>query len=87
MVDELVVYTNRPPFHRGSCHLATDGDDLEELHTFAERIGLRRAWFQPKSSPHYDLVPSKRAAALAAGAVFVPGKVQARMRIAKRLAP
>lgn len=37
-------------------HLITDGD-LEELHEFAESIGLKRKWFQNKTRrPHYDLV-------------------------------
>jgi len=54
-----------------SCHMFTDSLDLEELHVFAERIGLRRAWFQTDSrvAPHYDLTPSRRDAAVALGAV------------------
>ncbi|NTX07069.1 DUF4031 domain-containing protein [Myxococcus sp. CA040A] len=54
------------------CHLVCDPGEEVELHTFAARIGLKRAWFQspPKASkPHYDLTPPRRAAALAAGAV------------------
>ncbi len=55
-----------------SCHMWTDGDP-EELHVFAESIGLKRVWFQPATKPrslsHYDLVPTKRAAAVAAGAI------------------
>lgn len=50
-----------------SCHLIAD--TLEELHEFAARLGLRRSWFQPHSTPHYDLTASKRAAAVALGAV------------------
>jgi len=51
-----------------SCHLIAD--TLDELHTMAEAIGLRRAWFQnSRSVPHYDLVASRRARAVAAGAV------------------
>lgn len=54
-----------------SCHMSCDGD-LEELHQFAEKIGLRRAWFQDRPGlPHYDLTPSRRAAALNAGAIAV----------------
>ena len=50
------------------CHLWAD--DTEELHAFAARIGMKRAWFQNHPRlPHYDLVPSRRAAAIAAGAV------------------
>lgn len=55
-----------------SCHMFTDSLDLEELHRFAERIGMRRAWFQPhRVAPHYDLTPSRRAMAIRLGAVFV----------------
>ena len=53
------------------CHMVTDGA-LEELHQFAEQIGLQRRWFQnhPRH-PHYDLPPSARAAAVQQGAVAV----------------
>lgn len=52
-----------------SCHMIAD--TLPELHEMAKRVGMKRSWFQPKSFPHYDLVASRRAAALAAGAVEV----------------
>jgi hypothetical protein len=44
-------------------------DSLEELHVMADRIGLRRQWFQPVSSPHYDLSKSRRAEAIRFGAI------------------
>lgn len=51
-----------------SCHLIADTN--EELHAFAESIGLKRCWFQAKASgPHYDLTASKRVRAVARGAV------------------
>lgn len=51
-----------------SCHLI--GDTLEELHALAEKIGMKRAWFQAyASTPHYDLTRKRRKAAVAAGAV------------------
>ncbi len=51
-----------------SCHLVSDS--LEALHAFAERIGLKRCWFENhKLMPHYDLTPGKRAEAIAAGAL------------------
>ncbi len=61
----MTVYVDR------WCHLFAD--DVEELHVLAARIGMKRAWFQhrPGRLPHYDLVPPRRAAALAAGAVEV----------------
>jgi hypothetical protein len=48
-------------------------DDLNELHAFAARIGLRRSWFQDKPWPraHYDVTESKRQQAIAAGAVSI----------------
>jgi len=83
MVDGLTVWTRRPPFHKGSCHLTTDGP-LEELHAFAAKIGMRRAWFQEHAfAPHYDLTPSRRELALQLGAVFVDAKEQVRMRRAR----
>lgn len=55
-----------------SCHMFTDELDLSELHRMAAAIGMRRAWFQDKrAAPHYDLTASRRAAAIAAGAVAV----------------
>ncbi len=86
MVDELVVQPNAVGiFRAGSSHLTTDGD-LEELHAFAARIGLRRSWFQEHATaPHYDLIRSRRDRALALGATFVPAREQARRRLARKL--
>lgn len=54
------------------CHLMTDSDDLEELHKFAKLIGLKKSWFQNhKTSPHYDLIPSKKELAISNGALPV----------------
>jgi len=51
-----------------SCHLLAD--TVDELHVFAQEIGLRRSWYQGKGSrPHYDLVASKRVEAVLNGAV------------------
>ena len=46
------------------CHMAAD-TGVEELHAFAARLGLWRAWFQ---GDHYDLRPQTRAAAVELGA-------------------
>jgi hypothetical protein len=77
-VDSLVCYQIAPKkggeryFGNGkpSCHMATDGEP-EELHRFAESIGLRRSWYQGGRLGHYDLTPSKRRLAVAKGAVEV----------------
>lgn len=34
-------------------------DSLNELHTFAKSIGLKREWFQDKRIPHYDLTTKR----------------------------
>jgi hypothetical protein len=49
------------------CHLVADS--LDELHSFADRLGLQRRWFQSKTLyPHYDVTKSVRVRALALGA-------------------
>lgn len=56
-----------------SCHLIAD--TLEELHSFAARLGLKRSWFQDKASgPHYDLTASKRSLAVRLGALETPDR-------------
>lgn len=46
----------------------TDETD-DELHEFAEKLGLKRSWFQEKKRfHHYDLVRSKRELAIKNGA-------------------
>jgi hypothetical protein len=73
-------------------HLSAD--TREELHAFAARIGLRRAWFQDKPHPcggpglhwHYDVTDSKRRAALAAGATDIDLRRWADIIAARRAA-
>ena len=50
-----------------SCHLIADS--VDELMEFAVAMGLRREWFQPKSTPHFDLTADARATAVAMGAI------------------
>ena len=54
-----------------SCHLLAD--DIEELHLFAEKIGMKRSWFQEgdASMPHYDLTANKRKQAVKMGATEI----------------
>ena len=55
-------------WHRGpSCHLIADS--VDELIEFAIGIGLQPAWFQPKSTPHFDLTIELRAIAVQHGAI------------------
>jgi hypothetical protein len=68
-VDPLMEHGGSATFRwTTSCHMYAD--TLDELHTMAAAIGMKRAWFQDKPSmPHYDLVPARRAKAVKLGAV------------------
>lgn len=63
-VDPLFDHGGSETFRwKRSCHMYAD--TLEELHAMALKIGMKRAWFQDKRSlPHYDLVPTRRVAAV-----------------------
>lgn len=57
------------------CHMIAD--TIEELHGMADKIGVARKWYQgpPKTrNPHYDIALSKKALALANGAVLISQK-------------
>lgn len=53
------------------CHMLAD--NLLELHLMAKQIGLKRSWFQTSRSgvPHYDVSKSRRAMAIANGAIEI----------------
>lgn len=53
-------------------HMAAD--TLEELHAMADKIGLKREWFQDKRVPHYDVSSNKKTLALEFGAIEVNSK-------------
>jgi hypothetical protein len=65
-------------------------DNLAELHAFAQRIGLRREWFQSKpgrpANDHYDLTRERRDLALEFGAIAEDRAAGARRRRAIRIA-
>jgi Protein of unknown function (DUF4031) len=64
LVDPLREYPHtKLPVSRW-CHMAVDGP-LEELHAFAQRLGIPRRRFQ---GDHYDLPPHLRAKAVELGA-------------------
>jgi hypothetical protein len=85
-VDDLKVWSHAKHrcFKQGSAHLTAD--TLDELHAFAARLGLKRAWFQDHIvAPHYDLSPAKHAASLTLGATHMSAIAQARMRRQRRV--
>ena len=52
-------------------HMVADTD--QELHAMADKIGVARRWHQKAGTPHshYDICKSKRALAVAHGAMEV----------------
>ena len=69
-VDRLrAVPTSRAWRWPQAAHLVADSE--AELHAFAASIGLLRAWYQPRSFPHYDLTPSRWRRAVQRGAQIV----------------
>ncbi len=50
-------------------HMWTDGNE-EELHEMAEKLGLKRSYYQDHHPrfQHYDIIPSKRKRAILLGA-------------------
>lgn len=48
-------------------------DSLGELHEMAQRLSLKRSWFQisRNGTPHYDLCQTKRDQAIRFGAVAI----------------
>ena len=54
--------------YRTAAHLWADDD--EEIHRFAQRLGLRRQWAQQRPGfMHYDVTQTMREAAIRAGAI------------------
>jgi hypothetical protein len=51
------------------CHMLADS--TEELHQMADKIGMKREWFQSHSTPHYDISLTKRKLALQQGAIEI----------------
>jgi hypothetical protein len=89
----MTVYVddmNAPYGRMKMCHMLADTD--EELHAMAARIGVARKWWQSPektSGSHYDIALSKKALALAAGAVPITyrqaGAMNSRRRVTGQL--
>lgn len=65
------MHKTGPRGRKRYCHMTADS--LEELHQFAELIGVKRCWFERsrRGVPHYDLSEEKRILALEMGATAV----------------
>ena len=57
-----------PGAGQGSIWAHMVADSLDELHAFAERLGLKRSHFQDGDHPHYDLTLGTWGQALRLGA-------------------
>jgi hypothetical protein len=61
-------------------------DTREELHAFAEQLGLKRSWFQEhRTLWHYDLTPAKWKKAMKLGAIHYSTLEMAREVWCKRV--
>jgi hypothetical protein len=65
-------------------------DTTEELHAFAARLDLERAWFHRRPArpwkDHYDIPEAKRQVAIGRGATPISCREAAEMLRARRLA-
>ncbi|MCX4605440.1 DUF4031 domain-containing protein [Streptomyces anulatus] len=72
--------------HTHWCHLTADTET--ELHAFAARLGLKRAWYQRKGPTdyrwHYDVTPNKRALAVRYGAQEVDRRFVGQLMIRRQ---
>lgn len=60
----------------GYCHMV--GTTIEELHEFAESIGVKRCWYsnkKGKNRPHYDIKGYQITKALRNGAELVSRRI------------
>lgn len=56
------------------CHMVADS--IDELHAFADLLGMKREWFQDKRLPHYDMNAKRRERALKLGALRISSNRQ-----------
>lgn len=71
-VVERMIYTD-------GVHLISD-QGPDELHQFAQGIGLKREWYQDHRHPHYDILNNQiRKKALRSGARLVDRKQLVRL--------
>lgn len=89
-VDEIRDYGEIARLRRlpGTLWAHLTADTHAELHAFAARLGLRRAWFQDHPTRwHYDVTPGKRGQALRLGAVALDQTAMGELFIARRATP
>lgn len=67
------------------CHMLASDDN--ELHGMAAHIGVARRWHQtpPRHDSHYDIALTKRALAVAAGAIEITWRQAGCMALRRRV--
>ncbi len=80
LVDPIRTYPRATHWNKEWCHMVSD-ESLDELHAMAEAIGVPGLAFQ---GDHYDLPPTRRALAVARGAVEVSSKELVRRMVPQR---
>ncbi len=73
LVDGVTEYETKLRHKSWSHMVSTVG--VDELHAMADRLGLKRSWFQTGSFNHYDITPPKRLMAIRFGAVSVDSRL------------
>lgn len=83
-VDDMHLYPMGQFGRMKMSHLLADTD--EELHAMADKIGVARRWHQapPRHDSHYDIALSKRAQALAHGAISITLRQASAMNLRRR---
>lgn len=69
----MAVYIDTPV--KGWSHMIADS--IEELHIFAQNVGIKRCWYQNKrgkNQPHYDVRENKYSNVINQGAIKVTRK-------------
>ena len=68
---KMTVFVDAAIHYKGDkkyCHMVSV--DLNELHDFADRLGVKRCWYSTKkNSPHYDITEEQRSKAIQTGAL------------------
>ena len=84
-VDDMHLYPAGQLGRMKMSHLLADTD--EELHAMADKIGVTRRWHQapPRHDSHYDIAMSKRAQALAHGAIAITWRQAGAMNMRRRV--
>lgn len=64
----MIYIGKREYSYKGKLFSHMVADNIEELHEMADKLNLKREWFQDGKRPHYDISKSKKKQALQYGA-------------------